>query len=61
MNYVQEHVLPLKDLIMLNSIVSSVRHRITLGYSPDILEHVLPLHDLTMLNLAVSLYNICSL
>ena len=50
--HIQEHVLPLHDLTMLNSAVSSVQHQIT--KVAHIQEHVLPLHDLTMLNSAVS-------
>jgi hypothetical protein len=52
--HIQEHVLPLRDLTMLNSAVSSVQHQITSVKVAHIQEHVLPLHDLTMLNSAVS-------
>ena len=51
--HIQEHLLPLHDLTMLNSAVSSVQHQITLKIA-HIQEHVLPLYDLTMLNSAVS-------
>jgi hypothetical protein len=48
---IQEHVLPLYDLTMLNSAVSTISDHFKIA---RIEEHVLPLYDLTMLNSAVS-------
>ena len=50
-NLIQEQALPLHELTMLNSAVSSVSDHFKVAH---IQEHVLPLHDLTMLNSAVS-------